>query len=487
MSTLYLACDLGAESGRLMLGTLSAGRLALEEIHRFANTPVHVNGSLCWNIAGLFDGLEAGLRKAGTRDERIASISTDSWGLDYVLLDERGRIIEPTFHYRDSRTERGVAATFAKVPWPAVFAETGIQFMPINTIYQLAAEAPERLTRARQLLMIADAFNHHLGGIACAEVSLASTSQLYNPRKGNWSAVLLEALGLPKHLFPKIVPCGARLGRMRRTAANQAALDGTEIIATCSHDTGAAVAAVPAEGERWAYISSGTWSLIGVERATPVINDLCRELNFTNEIGHGGTVRLLKNVIGLWLVQECRRAWAQAGREFDYATLAEMAAAAPPFVSLVNPADPRFLPPGDMPARLAAFCRESGQPEPASPGAMIRCALESLALLYRRRLEELQQLVGHRIDRIHIVGGGSRNPLLNQFTADALQLPVHAGPVEATALGNVLLQAIALGQITSLAAAREIVRASFSIETFTPRDASAWDAAYARFRALPGG
>jgi rhamnulokinase len=470
-----------------MLGSVAAGRVALEEIHRFANTPVRVHGALCWNIAGLFDGLEAGLRHAAALADRIASISTDSWGLDYVLLDERGGILEPTFHYRDARTERGVAATFARVPWPAVFAETGIQFMPINTLYQLAAEAPERLARARQLLMIADAFNHHLGGSACAEVSLASTSQLYNPRTGTWSAALLDALALPARLFPKLVPSGTRLGRLRRLAADAAALDGAEIIATCSHDTGAAVAAVPAEGGRWAYISSGTWSLIGVERETPIINDLCRELNFTNEIGFGGTVGLLKNVIGLWLVQECRRAWAQAGREFDYGALAGLAAAAPPFRSLVNPADPRFLPPGDMPARLAAFCRETGQPEPESPGAVIRCALESLALLYRRRLEELQQLVGYRIERIHIVGGGSRNTLLNQFTADALQLPVHAGPVEATALGNVLLQAIALGQIPSLAAAREMVRASFPIETFTARNSAAWDAAYARFRALPGG
>jgi len=485
MRTHYLACDLGAESGRLMLGTLADGRLTLEEVHRFPNTPLRVDGSLHWDISALFEELKIGFKKAAARQMPISSISTDSWGVDYLLFDSDGSIIPPTFHYRDPRTARGVEQTFAKIKWENIFAETGIQFMPLNTIFQLAAESGERLERAALLLGIGDGFNYMLSGIARAEESLASTFQLYNPRSKDWSEPLLKTLALPRKLFPEIVPSGTRLGVLLPKITRETGLSGVNVVASCSHDTAAAVAAVPAdERSRWAYISSGTWSLMGVELHEPIINDECRELNFTNEIGYGGTVRLLKNIVGLWLIQECRRDWAQREQQFDYATLMRLAGEAPPFQSLIEPADARFISADEMPAKIAGFCRETHQAIPNSPGAFIRCALESLALLYRRTLQQIERLIGHEIEQLHIVGGGSRNSLLNQFTASALQIPVLAGPVEATSLGNVIVQAITIGHIENLAAGRALLRNSSRLECIEPLHTGKWDEAYARFENL---
>jgi len=481
MTTHHLACDLGAESGRLILGTLTAGKLTLEEIHRFPNTPIKAGESLHWNIRALFDELKLGLKKAAARKLPIASISCDAWGVDYLLFAADGSLILPTFHYRDPRNPRVVDKVHKLVPWETIFAETGIQFMPFNTLYQLAAEAPERLKQAGQLLLIGDGLNYLLSGVAKTEQSMASTTQLYDPRKKAWSTRLISALGFPEKLFPPIVPSGTRLGPLKRELAGGAELSKTEVIASCSHDTGAAVAAVPASGKNWAYISSGTWSLMGVELAEPVINDHCRELNFTNEIGYGGSIRLLKNINGLWMVQECRRAWTNSGQEYDYVKLTQLAAEVPPFVSLINPADPRFLSPADMPAKMAAFCQETGQPVPTCPGAFVRCALESLALLYRRTLDQLEELIDRKIEQMHIVGGGAKNNLLSQFTANALQIPVLAGPVEATAAGNVLIQGIALGLLPSLTAARQVARDSFPITVTQPQEKATWDAAYQRF------
>jgi len=308
MTTHYLACDLGAESGRLMLGSLEDGRLALEELHRFPNGPVKSGASLHWDIPQLFADLKTGLKAAARRNLPIASISTDSWGLDYMLFAEDGALIPPTFHYRDARAGQGSANMLAKVDWNTIFAETGIQFMALNTLYQLAAESRERLQRARHLLLIGDGFNFLLSGEARAEETLASTSQLYNPRTKSWSKRLLAALDLPEKLFPPIVPAGSKLGVLKDDIARETGtINRPQVIAGCSHDTGAAVVAVPASGENWAYLSSGTWSLMGVELPAPIVTDACRELNFTNEIGFGGSVRLLKNILGLWLIQECRR------------------------------------------------------------------------------------------------------------------------------------------------------------------------------------
>ena len=494
MATHYLACDLGADSGRLMLGTLDNGKITVEELHRFPNGPVKTGGALHWNFAGLLEQLKAGLRKAAARQLPIASISADSWGVDYVLYDDRGLVMAPVWCYRDSRTAFGVENVRARVDWPATYAETGIQFMGLNTIYQLGAEPPERLARAKQLLLIGNAINYFCSGVARNEVSLASTTQLYNPQTKTWSKKLLDALKLRENLFAPICPSGTRLGPMKKNLAAETGLstlrsateDGPqiEVIASCSHDTGAAVAAVPASGRNWAYLSSGTWSLVGVEWPKPVINDQARSFQFTNEIGFGDSVRLLKNIVGLWIVQECRRHWAKEGKNYDFAALEKLAADAPPFVSLINPDDPRFLSPDDMPKKIAEFCEETGQPVPASHGACMRCIYESLALFYRVVMRRLERLTGKKIERLHIVGGGSKDMMLNQCAANALKIPVIVGPAECAALGNILVQAIALGHLPSLAAAREVVRNSFDLKTVTPRDSAEWDAAAARFEKL---
>lgn len=470
-----------------MLGTLDGEKILLEELHRFSNAPVKTDGAMHWNIEGLFAELNVGLKQAAARKLPIASISTDSWGVDYVLYDADGKMMLPVWHYRDARTARGVENVKARVDWPMIYGETGIQFMAINTIYQLAAEPPERLAAAKQLLLIGDAFNYYCSGVAKNEESLASTTQLYNPRTKAWSEKLLAALGLRDEMFAPVVASGTKLGKLKPELAAETGLPEIEVIASCSHDTGAAVAAVPAAGESWAYLSSGTWSLMGVEWPQPIITEQGRDANFTNEIGFGGTVRLLKNIVGLWVVQECKRDWARQGRDYDYATLTRLAAEAKPFASLINPADPRFVSPDNMPAKIVAFCQETRQPVPETPGEFVRCALESLALFYRVTLRQLEGIIGRKIETLHIVGGGSQNQLLNQFAANSLQIPIVAGPTECTALGNILVQAIALGHLPSLASAREVVRESFAVATIKPQAASEWDAAFARFEKLLGG
>jgi rhamnulokinase len=484
MTRHYLACDLGAESGRLMAGTIADGKLSLEELHRFANLPVREGGSLRWNIPNLILELKEGLRRAACSGRKFESISTDSWGVDYILFNQAGEIQEPVFHYRDARSQRGVEQASARVTWPEIFAESGIQFMPINTLFQLAAEDPNRLRSASFLLGVGDAFNYFLSGNAKIEVSMASTFQLYNPHTRAWSEKLISALGFPRSLFPPVVSSGARLGKMRAGLATELDLDPVEVIATCSHDTGAAVAGIPASGHDWAYLSSGTWSLMGVELPEPVINDLSRELNFTNEIGYGNSVRFLKNISGLWLIQECKRQWSREGLEFDYAKLTHLAAQEQPFSALINPASEEFLAPENMVSQIVQFCRRTHQPAPKTEGAFVRCALESLALLYRRTLLQIERLTGRKIERLHVVGGGSNNDLLNQFTANAVGIPVLAGPAEATACGNILVQAIAMGHLESLNAAREIVRNSHTLRRFDPQDSALWHRTFARFEQI---
>ncbi len=485
MTTHYLACDFGAESGRLMLGTLKDGQLFLEELHRFPNTPLEdAQHGLHWNIAQLFAEVQKGLKIAGARNLPISSISVDGWGVDYFLLGAEGQILEPTFCYRNERNQRGVDHVFSKVPWEEVYGETGIQFIKFNTLYQLAAETPERLGQATTVLPLGDGFNYLLCGVAKAEASMASTTQIYDPRTVDWSDKLIGAMGWSRDKFADIVPSGTLLGTLRPKLAEASGLGGIDVIATCSHDTGAAVAAVPALGEDWAYLSSGTWSLIGVELSEPIISDQSRELNFTNEIGYGNTVRLLRNVTGLWVVQECRREWEKLGRSYDYATLAQLATDAEPFVSLINPDDDCFFSPDNMLETIEKFCQDTDQPVPASPGAFIRCALESLALLYRRRLSQVAELTGRTLNKLHIVGGGSKNALLNQFAANACDLEVIAGPAEATAIGNVILQAITLGHLPDLDMARQTISDSMDVEIFSPVSDDGWRSAYDRFSAL---
>jgi len=486
MPTHYLACDLGADSGRVMLGTLANGKISLEELHRFPTGATKVGGALHWEFDRLLNELKTGLKKAAARQLPIAGISTDSWGVDYVVYDERDQPVPPVWCYRDARTARGVEIVNEKAGWPLVYAETGIQFMALNTIYQIVTEPTGRLAQAKHLLLIGDAFNFFCSGVARNEVSNASTTQLYNPNTKTWSHKLFSTLGLRADLFAPICAGGTRLGPMKKNLADEAGLSQVEVVASCSHDTGAAVAAVPASGEDWAYLSSGTWSLMGVEKSQPVINEQSRDLGFTNEIGYGGTVRLLKNIVGLWLIQESRRHWNKTGQKLEFAELERLAVASAPFVSLINPDDPRFLSPDNMPEKIADFCRETGQPAPADVGACVRCIYESLALLYRCTRHKLERLTGGKIGRLHIVGGGSKDATLNQFTANALKIPVLAGPTECAALGNILVQAIALGHLESHAAAREAVQNSFDLKTFTPQDSVQWDAAAARFERLAG-
>jgi rhamnulokinase len=481
MKPQYLAFDLGAESGRLMRGVIADGKLTLTEIHRFANRPIRAGESLHWNLEELCAEAKKGLQKAATAGGPFVSLSTDAWGVDYVLFRADGTVIEPTYHYRDPRGPRGASQLLQRISAETIFAETGIQHMPINTLFQLAAESPERLASAEWLLSVGDAFNYLLCGVPRTEISAASTFQLYDPRHQRWSERLLAAVQLPERLLPPVVTAGTRLGTLLPHLQRECGLPAVEVVATCSHDTGAAVAAVPARAGPWAYLSSGTWSLMGVELNGPNLSEDCRRLNFTNEIGFGNSVRLLKNISGLWLIQECRREW---GSQYDYETLTRLAAEAAPFRALIDPTDPRFLMPDRMPQEIAQFCAETGQAAPATPGATVRCALESLALLYRRCLSEIEELTDQSIEVLHIVGGGSRNQLLNQFTANALGIPVLAGPTEATALGNVIVQALALGQLQTLAEARELVRISSDLRSYDPRSVSAWTEAYGRFELL---
>lgn len=484
----YIACDLGAESGRVMLGRLGDGRLELEEMHRFPSAAVQVLGSLRWDVLQIFAELKTGLRALAQRRLPISSLSVDSWGVDYVLINAVHPVLWPPFHYRDARTDETFDKVRTTVGSKLIFAETGIQFMAINTIYHLASDAEKSrplLELADCFLTIGDYFNYLFSGVPRIDESNASTTQLYNPSTHSWSTVLIERCGFPKNIFPKLVAPGTILGPLLPEVAAETGLGQIQVVATCSHDTGAAVAAVPAdEKEDWAYLSSGTWSLLGVELSGPLINENVRELNFTNEAGYGGTTRFLKNIVGLWLLQESRREWLKQGRELDYAALIGEAKRAEPFRSLIDPRAVRFLKPGNMPERIVKYCTETGQPAPETPGQFVRCILESLALLYRLTLEEIEQLTGRTIGRLHIVGGGSRNELLNEFAADATKRQVIAGPVEATAIGNVLIQAIALGHVKSLTALRRIVRSSFALQTFEPAATADWEAAYQRFLEL---
>ncbi len=489
-----VAVDIGAESGRVVLGAFDGQCLSVQEAHRFPNVPVQVRNTLYWDILRLFQEVKEGLaRAARLGGGAIASVGVDTWGVDFVLLDRKGQLLGNPVHYRDRRTEGMMEAVFRRVPPEEIYARTGIQFMPINTLYQLfsmvAREDPQ-LEIAQTFLTIPDLIHYWLSGTAVCEFTNATTTQCYDPIRKDWARDLLERLGIPTHFFPEIRPPGTLLGQILPEVAEETGLAQAQIVAPASHDTGSAVAAVPFQHPDAAYISSGTWSLVGVETREPVINEEARAYNFTNEGGVAGTFRLLKNVMGLWLLQECRRTWArQAGvsltsqSAWEYDALVRRAEAAPPLRSLIDPDDPRFLPPGDMPARIQAFCRETGQPVPEDPGEIVRCILESLALKYRWVIERLERLRGRSIPAIHIVGGGSRNALLCQWTADATGCPVVAGPAEATAIGNLMVQAMALGHVGGLEEAREVIRRSFSPAVYTPHPGSMslWADAYDRF------
>ena len=487
----YLGVDLGAESGRVMAGLWDGKKMQLEELHRFSNGGVPIADTLRWNTVGLWNeiqtGLTAGAKKFG---KSVVSVGVDTWGVDFALLSKSGELLGLPYHYRDARTRGILPKVFARVPREEIFADTGLQFMEINTLYQLLAlqrNSPELLAAAETLLMTPDFLNFCLSGARVSEFTIATTSQCVNPKKRAWATDLLEKLGLPSKIFPDIVPPGTRVGQLRPALAERTGLGPIAVVAPATHDTASAIAAVPTRNTgrpNWAYLSSGTWSLLGVEVQDAVLSPRVLELNLTNEGGIDGTYRLLKNIMGLWLAQQCRRAFAEKGKEFTYEQLMQMAGEAPAFRSLVNPDDDRFLNPPDMPKAIQDFCRETNQPVPESEGQFLRCVFESLALTYATVLEGLEEVTGTKTEVVHIVGGGSRNKVLNSFAASACGRPVIAGPVEATVLGNLLVQARSHGEIHSLADIRSAVRESSEVVQFDPQDAAAWKDARGRFAEL---
>lgn len=487
----YLGIDLGAESGRVMAGVWNGKQLRLEEVHRFPNGGVFLAETLRWDVLRLWSEIQTGLGLAAKKyGGAIVSVGADTWGVDFVLLTRAGELLGLPYHYRDARTRGALELAFQTVPRAELYAQTGLQFMELNTLYQLLAlhrQHPDLLAAAQDFLFMPDFLHYCLCGARVAEYTIASTSQCLHPVRRDWNRELLAKFGLPARIFPPIVPPGTNLGTVRASLAERTGLKHVSVVAPPAHDTASAVAGVPTAHTgraNWAYLSSGTWSLLGVELAAPVLTARALELNITNEGGVDGTIRLLKNIIGLWLIQQCKRAFDTAGRNFDYAELTRLAAAAEPLRSLVNPDDPRFLNPPDMPKAIRDFCRETGQPVPETEGQIIRCATESLALRYGVVFRQLQELTGQPLEVLHIVGGGSRNDLLNQLTANACGCPVLTGPIEATVMGNILTQVRARGELKSLADMRAVVRASTDIGRFEPKADDAWADAAGRFAAL---
>lgn len=483
-----VSVDLGAQSGRIALGRFDGERLAVSELHRFPNVPVRVHGTLHWDILRLYEGILEGLSAAGRETGgSVDSVGIDTWGVDFALLDRAGRLVQNPVHHRDRRVEGAMERALAVVPARELYERTGIQLMPINTVFQLFAMATAddpALGSADRLLLIPDLLNYWLAGAAACEFTNATTTQCFDPRARSWATDVLERLGIPPEIFAEVVPPATVLGSLLDEVAERTRLTRAVLVAPATHDTGSAVAAVPFQSRDAVYISSGTWSLVGMELAAPLIDERAFAANLTNEGGVAGTFRLLRNVNGLWLLEECRRTWAAEGRVWEFAELVEMAAQAPPLRSLVDSNDPVFLLPGDMPARIREFCAATGQEVPGTPSEVVRCVLESLALKYRQTIELLTTATGVRPPEVHLVGGGVRNALLCQWTADATGLPVIAGPVEAAEIGNLAVQAMALGEIGSLHEARELVRASFPLVEYAPHGGDAWEEAYTRFHAV---
>ena len=487
----YLAVDLGAESGRVIAGLLKDRKLELVEQHRFSNGAVPVAGTLRWDVLRLWSEILTGLTKAAAvPGQTPLSVGVDTWGVDYVLLAQNGEILGQPYHYRDPRTQGVMERAFEIVPRKEIFAATGLQFMTINTLYQLIAmqeQFPHLLEQAERFLMMGDFFHWLLSGSQVVEFTNATTTQCLDASTRQWASPLLRQFNIPTRMFPEVVAPGTSLGRMRADVAERCRMPRIDVVAPATHDTGSAVAAIPTHltgTGRWAYISSGTWSLMGLELNHAVLTPRALELNVTNEGGIDGTYRLLKNIMGLWLVQECKRAWERQGQTYDYDDLTRMAAMSAPLASLIDPDSPSFLAPSDMSRAITDWCQSHGERVPETPGAIVRCCLESLALKYRTVLHYLEELSGTRVEVIHIVGGGSRNELLNQFTANATGRPVITGPVEATAFGNVLVQARTRGAVSSLAEMREIVRNSCEMKTYEPEQTDQWDDAYRRFNDL---
>jgi rhamnulokinase len=480
-----LAFDLGATSGRAILGRLGGGKLELQEVHRFPNEPVRYNSELHWDMPRLWREVQTGLH-AAARGGPVDAIGVDTWGVDYALLGERGILLENPYHYRDQRTLGMVEKAAAAVGSDRIYDATGIQFMALNTLYQLYAASertPKLLALAESLLTIPDLLNYWLAGVRVCEYTEATTTQFLDRRTRSWATGLLSDLGIPTHFLKPIVQPGAVLGGLRAELAQPEALKAALVVAPACHDTGSAVAAVRTGGST-AFLSSGTWSLLGTEVPEAIVNADSRRFNFTNEGGVGGTFRLLKNITGMWLLEESRKAWDEAGRQYSYAELCAMASSEEPARTLIDPDDALFVNPENMPRAIDAFCARTGQPAPRTPGAYTRVILESLALKYRSVLEQLGGIAGTRFEQIRVIGGGCRNAMLNQFTADATGCRVLAGPAEATALGNIAMQLVGIGAMPSIDDARSLIERSFPVEIFEPAPSAVWGRAYANFKDL---
>jgi rhamnulokinase len=477
----YLAFDIGAESGRAVLARLGSRTLQMEEVYRFANKPVQNSGSLHWDVARLWQEMRTALAKL--RRCRLEGIGVDTWGVDYALLSERGELLEAPHHYRDSRTQGMMDEVFKIVSKEEIYSITGIQFLPFNTLYQLFATRltnPRVLDAAWRMVMIPDLFHYWLTGKAVCEFTNATTTQMVNAASRSWATGLINRIGLPPGAPGRIVEPGTIIGTLLPAAAGED-LAGTAVIAPASHDTGSAVAAISAR-EGTAFISSGTWSLVGTETDSPVLSADAMRLNFSNEGGVNGTTRLLKNVMGLWMLRCCRECWLAQESEHDYNELMALAGAEPAFRHLVDPDDDSFLAPPNMCAAIDRFCARTHQPSPSTPAAYTRTILESLALTYRRVIQELGRVSNRQIEQIRIIGGGAKNRLLNQLTADATGKRVLAGPVEATALGNVAVQILATGEAASIQEVRALIERSFPVEVFEPRETEKWKPEAERLR-----
>lgn len=490
----YLAFDLGAESGRSILGLLRHGRLELQDVNRFLNGHVNLPSGLHWNLTNLYSHMVEGLAKSSKlcaeEGHELVSLGVDTWGVDFGLLGKSGELLGLPHIYRDPHTHAFYDKAFETVGRERIYDATGIQFMPINSLYQLMAlhaAEPKVMEQAERLLFMPDLMHYFFTGEATVESSIASTSQMIDPKTGTWAMDLLRDLELPTHMLGPIAPAGSAIGTVRDELAQEIqTAQGVNVVAPASHDTASAIVAVPADAKtEWCYLSCGTWSLFGAELDEPVLSEAAREAAFTNEGGYGGTIRFLQNIIGLWMVQECRRDFERRDERFDYATLTQLAKEAPAFATLVHTGHSPFNLPGDMLNKIAAYATQTNQPVPQSPGQFVRCCLESLALSYRKSLNLMESVLDRKFEVLHLVGGGGKNQTLCQMTADAIGRPVVAGPYEATAMGNVLVQAITAGDVKDLNEAREIVKASLEPKVYEPQDTAAWQAAFERFEKLP--
>jgi len=487
LSHQYLAIDLGAESGRVIAASLDGNNLALTEVHRFRNKPVHLNDGLHWDVLRLWDEIKSGIAAAVKNGVKPEGLGLDTWGVDFGLLDKNGGLISNPYHYRDHRTDGMMEEAFQHMSRREIFANTGIQFMQINTLYQLLAMTVQNSPLydvAKTFLTIPDLFNYWLSGEITNEFTNSTTTQCFDPRSRDWALPVLHAMQIPAHLFGPVTASGTPVGNLLPAIGEETGAGRVRVILPACHDTGSAVVAVPAKDQNFAWISSGTWSIMGAEVHRPYVDEKALTNNFTNEGGVFGTWRFSKNIMGLWLVQECKRNWANQGEDLSYDQITHLASEAEPFQAVIDPDYSDFLHPGDMSERIRKYCKETNQSVPQTKGEIVRVALESIALKYRWVLERLEEITARQFAPIHIIGGGTKNRLLNQFTANASDRLVIAGPVEATAIGNALMQAIGLGHIDSLAGARALVRASFETEEYHPLQRDGWDEAYQKLLEL---